>query len=203
METIRDDVIGGFNSFLAEQKELPGEARLTYTQFDNVYEVMYAGKTVKSAPKLDRDLFVPRGNTALLDAVGRTLNEQGARIAAEKWAELVVVCIITDGQENASREYTRPRIAEMIKHAEANGWKFIFLAANQDAFTTAQGMGMSAANSMSANYASSGANAAASTNAVYGAASATLGNLRGGSKSMGLSDEWKKKLEEANKTPAP
>jgi Mg-chelatase subunit ChlD len=174
MATIAKDVIGGYNTFLREQKEQPGEAKLTYTQFDDKYEVVLAGTPIKAAPELTSLTFVPRGGTALLDAVGRTLNEQGARIAAEKWAELVVVCIITDGGENSSREYTRDKVKEMTKHAEANGWKFIFLAANQDAFAAAQSFGSSAL------YAGNFAANAAGTQSAYASTSATVRSMRAG-----------------------
>lgn len=142
MNTIRQDVIGGFNSFLAEQKALPGEGRMTFTQFDDHYQVDYQGRDLQSTPQLTSTTFVPRGWTALYDAIGRTLNEQGARIARENWADLVIVCIITDGEENKSREYTLAQIQTMTAHAEANGWKFVYLAANQDAIAAAQRIGL-------------------------------------------------------------
>lgn len=190
MQSIRNDVIGGFNAFLAEQKKLPGEARLTYAQFDNVYEVVYAGRPIADAPELTEHTFVPRGYTALLDAIGRALNEQGARIAREKWAELVIVCIVTDGYENASLEYTRERIREMTAHAEKNGWKFVYLAANQDAFAAAGNAGMKHATT-----ATFGQNAAG-TQAAYAAMGSTTASLRSGG-SGGISLELQRKLKES------
>lgn len=174
MASIAKDVIGGYNTFLRDQKAQPGEAKLTYTQFDHEYEVVLAGKPLQDAPELTAETFAPRGSTALFDAIGRTLNEQGQRIASEKWAELVVVCVITDGGENASREYTQAKVKEMTKHAESNGWKFIFLAANQDAFAAAQSFGSTGlyAGNFQAN--------AAGTTAAYCATSATVGSLRAG-----------------------
>jgi hypothetical protein len=171
---IASNVIEGYNRFLAEQKAQPGKAKLTYAQFDNEYEVVHAGIPLASAPQLTAATFEPRGGTALLDAIGRTLNEQGERIQREGWAELVVVCVITDGGENASREYSREQIAAMVKHAEAHGWKFIFLAANQDAFASAQAVGSSAkfAGNFSAN--------AAGTAMAYNSTSATVSSLRSG-----------------------
>ena len=180
MASIMNDVIGGYNTFLKEQKEQPGEARMTYTQFDSEYEVVYSGKPLSDAPPLTHATFVPRGSTALFDAIGRTLNEQGARIAAEKWAELVIVCIITDGGENASREFKSERIKEMTAHAEANGWKFIFLAANQDAFAAARNIGISS--QFVGGYAAN----AAGTQAAYSSTSATASVLRSGMVPKGL-----------------
>ncbi len=174
MASIAKDVIGGYNTFLRDQKKQPGEARLTYTQFDDKYEVVLAGKPISEAPELDANTFTPRGGTALFDAIGRTLNEQGQRIAQDKWADLVVVCVITDGGENSSKEYGQAKVKEMTKHAEANGWKFVFLAANQDAFAAAQSFGSSAL------YAGNFAANAAGTRAAYTATSATVGSLRRG-----------------------
>jgi Mg-chelatase subunit ChlD len=174
MQSIAKDVIGGYNTFLKDQKAQPGEAKLTYAQFDDKYEVVLAGVPLATAPELTDKTFVPRGGTALLDAIGRTLNEQGARIAAEKWAELVVVCVITDGGENQSREYSRDKVKEMTKHAEANGWKFIFLAANQDAFAAAQSFGSNAL------YAGNFAATAQGTQGAYASTGATVRSLRAG-----------------------
>lgn len=174
MGPLVNDVIGGYNRFLAEQQAAPGQAQLTYVQFDNEYEVLLRAAPVASAPQLTRESYQPRGATALLDAIGRTLNEQGRRIREQAWAELVVVCIITDGQENASREFDAERVAAMVKHAEANGWKFIFLAANQDAFTAAQAIGSSA------QYAGSFAANSAGVSAAYASTSATVRSLRSG-----------------------
>mgnify|MGYP000866684312 CR=1 FL=1 len=174
MASIAKDVIGGYNTFLKEQQAQPGEARITYTQFDDKYEVVSAGVPVKDAKELTNQTFVPRGSTALYDAIGRTLNEQGQRIASEKWAQLVVVCVITDGGENASREYNQDKVKEMTKHAEANGWKFVFLAANQDAFAAAQSFGSVGA------YAGNFKANAAGTQAAYSSTSATVRSLRAG-----------------------
>jgi Mg-chelatase subunit ChlD len=174
MGSIVRDVIGGYNRFLAEQKAQPGEAKLTYAQFDNEYELVHEGLPLAKAPKLTAATFVPRGGTALYDAIGRTLNAQGERIKREAWAEMVVVCIITDGGENSSRECSREQVAAMVKHAEAHGWKFIFLAANQDAFASARAIGSSAqfAGNFKAN--------AAGTMQAYASSSATLSSLRSG-----------------------
>jgi Mg-chelatase subunit ChlD len=180
MVAIANDVIGGYNRFLADQKAQPGEARMTYTQFDTEFETVFSGKPIKEAPELTDKTFVPRGGTALLDAMGRTLSEQGARIATEKWAELVIVCVITDGEENSSHEYSKDRIKEMTAHAEKNGWKFIFLAANQDAFATARSMGTSA------QYAGNFAATAKGTAMAYSNTSGTVSSLRAGNNPQNL-----------------
>lgn len=174
MATIAKDVIGGYNTFIEDQRKVPGEARVTFTQFDTEYEVVYAGKPLADVPKLDSQTFVPRGGTALLDAIGRTLNEQGQRIAADKWAELVIVCILTDGEENSSREFTRDQVKSMTSHAETNGWKFVYLGANQDSFSVARDLGMK--NAFTANYAAN----AAGAQSAYAATSMRVRSFRTG-----------------------
>lgn len=144
MTDICNDVIGGFNTLIKEQQALPGEARMTYVQFDHEYEILYAGKDIQQVEPLTLETYVPRGSTALLDAVGRTLNDQGRRIAKEGWAEKVIVCIRTDGAENASKEYKLDTIKSMISHAEKHGWVFIFTGADQDGFAAASNIGISA-----------------------------------------------------------
>jgi hypothetical protein len=153
MASIADDAIGGYNTFLKEQQEVEGEARMTLALFDHEYQLLYAGRAIAEAEPLTTQTYVPRGSTALLDAIGRTLNEQGARIAAEGWAEKVIVCINTDGQENQSREFNAAVIKDLVTQREAEGWSFVFLAANQDAFATAAFYGISAAHTQ--NFASS------------------------------------------------
>ncbi len=174
MATTATDVIGGYNTFIKEQREVAGEAKVTFTQFDNVYEVVYAGKPLADVPALDDKTYMPRGTTALLDAIGRTLNEQGARIAAEQWAELVIVCILTDGEENASIEYSADRIRAMTSHAEQRGWKFVYLGANQDSFDVTKGLGLRGA--IVQNY----VNDAAGTRDAHLAMSGSVRGLRRG-----------------------
>lgn len=152
MSYVKTDTIGGFNQFLADQKAAPGHATLTLCQFDHEFEVVHGGKAVKDVPALDDTTFVPRGNTALLDAVGRAINETGARLAAMADHDRpgkVIFVILTDGQENASHEYDRAKVFEMITHQrEVYGWEFVFLGANQDAIKTGAALGVKTANSM-------------------------------------------------------
>lgn len=173
MSTIVNDAIGGFNTFLADQKTVPGEGRMTLALFDDKYDVLYAGKQLAEAEPLSHKTFVPRGGTALLDAIGRTLNEQGARIKNEGWADKVIVCILTDGGENQSREFTQEKVKEMVKHCESHGWSFVFLAANQDAFAAGASYGISGAHTMA--FASN----SAGTQTAYASMSATTRSLRG------------------------
>jgi Mg-chelatase subunit ChlD len=137
METIASDVIGGFNQLLSDQQRQPGECRLTVVQFDDRYEVVYANRPMVDAPLLTPQTFEPRGTTALLDAIGRTIEETGKRFTALPESERpdrVLMVIITDGLENASRRYSRAKIFDMIsRQRDVYKWTFLFIAANQDA----------------------------------------------------------------------
>jgi len=141
METIASDAIGGFNAFLKEQKKDTAEARLTLVLFDHEYQVVYESADVQKISPLDTETYVPRGTTALFDAVGRTIDDLGSglgKMSEEARPAKVIVAILTDGLENASRDYSSAKIAEMIEHQRAKyGWEFIFLAANQDAIAAA------------------------------------------------------------------
>ena len=143
MQSIRTDAEGGINSFIEQQKQEPGETLLTLVQFDTEYEFVHSGVPVKQIPAFT---LVPRGSTALLDAVGRAINETGARLAAMAESQrpaLVVFVIVTDGAENSSREFTRDQIRTMVEHQQSvYKWQFTFLAANQDAFAAGGSMGI-------------------------------------------------------------
>lgn len=146
MESIKNDSVGGFNAFLEEQKKVPGEATLTYVQFDTEYEVVHENTPLQDVKSIDDTVYVPRGATALLDAIGRTIDSTGKRLAdmpEENRPEKVIVAILTDGEENSSRQYDLSKIKDMIGHQkEKYSWEFIFLAANQDAFAEAQKIGI-------------------------------------------------------------
>ena len=119
MESIRDDTIGGFNSFLEEQQKLPGQATITLVQFDSQdpYEVICRFTPALEVPKLNREMYVPRAQTPLLDAIGRGVNDLEAslaKLADNARPSKVVLAIVTDGQENASREFTRVQIVKMM-----------------------------------------------------------------------------------------
>ena len=176
MSSIRDDTIGGINTFLADQQKLPSECNLTFTQFDDVYEIVHHNVPLNRIKPLDQTTFVPRGSTALLDAIGRTINTVGVELATlpeEQRPGKVFFTIFTDGEENASKEFSREQVFEMIKkQREEFKWEFIFLAANQDAIQTSQTMGMGASSSMTCNSTSAG------IKGTYDALSKKLGDVR-------------------------
>ena len=153
MESIQRDAIGGFNTFLKDQKEVPGEATLTLIGFDDRYEVWQEWKSIQEVPDLTAQTFVPRGSTALLDAIGRTINETGNRLETLPEIdrpERVIFVILTDGYENSSKHFKMDQIAKMIAHqTDTYKWTFMFLAANLDAIATASAMNIPAAAAMS------------------------------------------------------
>jgi hypothetical protein len=152
MEKVREDAEGGVNSFIEQQAKEPGEALLTLVQFDTEYEFLHKGVPITEVPKYQ---LVPRGMTALLDAVGRAINETGERLAKMDELDrpgLVIFVVMTDGLENSSKEFSKSDVKAMIeRQQEKYNWHFTFLGANQDAFAEAGSMGIHAAGA--ANYA--------------------------------------------------
>ncbi|MBK8797092.1 MAG: VWA domain-containing protein [Anaerolineales bacterium] len=151
METIRDDTIGGFNAFLNEQKSAAGYATMTLVQFDSQdpYEVLHKFAPVTAVTELTRSTFVPRASTPLLDAIGRGVNDLEQSLSQMPEAvrpSRVVMVVITDGQENASREFRKDQIAKMIaEKQEKLDWQFVFLSADLDAINDALAAGVRSA----------------------------------------------------------
>lgn len=142
MRDIGESTVNGFNKFLDEQKNSEGQAFITLVQFDDRYETKYKSIPVNEAESLILgENFKPRGTTALLDAIGRTIEEL-------KTDRDVVFVIITDGEENSSRVYKREAIMKMIETQTQEGWNFLFLAANQDAIKTGGSIGIKKGNSI-------------------------------------------------------
>ena len=152
MAAVADDTIGGFNQFLLDQKRAPGDGVLTLVQFDNEYEFVHTAKPLSEVPPLDSATFIPRGMTALLDAIGRAIGETHERLAKMDESQrpgTVIFVILTDGHENASRETTVDTVFQRItEQQEKRGWKFIFLGANQDAIKSAAKLGIGAGSSL-------------------------------------------------------
>jgi hypothetical protein len=146
MQSIGKATVEGFNTFLNEQKNADGEAFVTLVQFDDRYEMNYESLPVKdTTPLILGENFVPRGSTALIDAIGKTIEDLNTD-------RDVVFVIITDGEENASVTYKREAIMKMIETQTEAGWKFLFLAANQDAIKAGGTIGIKGSNSI--NYSS-------------------------------------------------
>jgi uncharacterized protein YegL len=148
MGGLENDTIGGFNAMLKEQQSVDGEATVTTVLFDDQYELFHDRIDIKAIAPLTSEDYTVRGNTALLDAVGKTIKkirEVQKRTAEDYRAEKVMFTIITDGEENASREYSAERIKKRIEHQKKKyGWEFIFIGANMDAVKEAGKLGIAA-----------------------------------------------------------
>lgn len=157
MQSIRDSVIQGWNDFIEEQKKIPGKLRVTMVQFDMVgweapdYFIPFEAANVrKNDVSLNRDNYVPGGSTPLLDAMAETIRSAEKRAADRKKdgksEELIIFVTMTDGYENASRNTTNEQLKAMVDKKTADGWAFIYLGANQDAFGVGAGLGISGGN---------------------------------------------------------
>ncbi len=151
MGPCRADTIGGFNVFIKEQKAVKGKATLTLTKFNDSVSIPYADKDIKDVEDLTELAYCPNGCTALFDAIGKTINAIEAKLTPKTKKNKILVVIMTDGAENASREYNSEAIKKLIEGKTAEGnWSFVFLGANQDAILSAKSLGVLHSNS--ANY---------------------------------------------------
>jgi hypothetical protein len=146
MASVCEPTIAGFNEFLHTQQRQHdgGRAIMSLTQFDDRYEVNFIGEPIENVPDLDTESYVPRGMTALYDAIGRTIHEIEAWTRAENWQERVLVLIVTDGQENASREYNSDAVSALIDQKERDGWNFAYMGANQDSYAVSDSLNIRA-----------------------------------------------------------
>ena len=164
MGSIKDDAEGGVNAFIAEQKKVAGGAKLTLAEFDNHYNLVHDRVDINLVEDYE---LQPGGMTALLDGIGMTLNRFVSGGDTKK-----VVVIVTDGGENASQEYNREQIFEMITNLKEEGWQVMFLAANQDAIAAGGSLGINAEATI--NFASTGEGA----HDAYAAAATYATSLR-------------------------
>jgi len=145
MDSIGRATVEGLNTLIREQKGAEGEAYLTLAQFDDQYQLDYKSKPMAEVAELVYgETFKPRGLTSLYDAIGKTISEVDT-------TDDVVFVIVTDGMENASKEYTQKIVFDKIEEKKKAGWNVLFLAANQDAMQTGGSLGINANNSMTFN----------------------------------------------------
>ena len=185
------DTIGGFNSMLAKQKQMEGEALISTVLFDNVCEVLHDRVEIgKVAPMTERDYTV-RGCTALLDAIGGAIHHIGnvhKYARAEDVPEHTLFIITTDGMENASRSYSAEKVKQMIERQKTKyGWEFLFLGANIDAVETARHFGI--APSHAANYRHNKRGTALNFEVL----SETISDVR---RNAPISENWKQRIDE-------
>lgn len=148
MTGLESDTIGGYNAMLKKQQAVDGECRITTLLFDNTFELLHDRIDIKAVSEMTDKEYQVGGTTALIDAIGMSLHmiDNAQKHTAEEYrAEKVIFVIITDGEENSSREYSAAQVKDMIhKRKTSDGWEFIFLGANIDAVGTAGTFGIGA-----------------------------------------------------------
>ena len=147
MGSLQQETIAGLNQFVKDQKQEEGECNFTLIQFNQEVITSIKRQPIRKVPNLTEESYRPDGYTALLDAVGITLNkaiENQFYLPQGQSPERVLVFIITDGMENASRKYSKAQIQTLIENlSTVKGWEFQFFGANIDAFGEAQNIGIS------------------------------------------------------------
>lgn len=176
MRGLKNDMIGGMNEFFKSQNELPGKCLVDYSQFDNIYELVFEDVDVADA----KAVLEPRGGTALLDAIGYATVELGEKLDKldedEKPGKVIVV-VVTDGFENSSKEWSPEKVKELIQTQENDfSWEFVFLGANMDAEAIGTSYGFNPDRALTYNTSNIGATSAS----LSGYATATRSGLSSG-----------------------
>jgi len=187
MADLTSDTIGGFNSFVEKQKEESGEAVLTTVLFDDKYEILHNGVNLQDVKSLTPKEYYVRGMTALLDAIGKTINTVDERLKSikKKYRPQVIFVITTDGLENSSHEFTKETIKQMVEHfTKDHNWKFLFLGANMDAIAVGNSFGIAYTTNYTAN--------SVGTQSLYGTVSDTVGSYR---KSGNVDKNWNENIQ--------
>lgn len=194
MSRLSSDTIGGYNTLINQQKEEKGSANVTTVLFDDRYIMLYDNTDIKDIPEMTSKEYQPCGCTALLDAVGKTINSIGARLnntPEDEKPSKVVFTIITDGYENSSVEYSWDKVKEMITHQrEKYNWIFTFIGANIDTMEVSNNLGIDSKLSKSFTASAQGASSVflASSKAMSYTRSVDVNNLSKNVVTDGLSD---------------
>jgi hypothetical protein len=148
MESCRDATISGFNEYLQGLKKRKENILFSLTKFDSrKINVVYNCEPIKNIKPLNRDTYIPGEMTPLYDAIAKTVRETEQKIKDFEDISVLTV-ILTDGEENSSKEYSRQNVFDLIKNKECQGWTFVYLGANQDAWKVGQGLGFCQGNTM-------------------------------------------------------
>lgn len=189
MNGLETDTIGGYNSFLKTQRNVEGEAKVTTVLFDDEYIKLHDRIDINNVNPMSEKEYFARGTTALLDAMGKTIVDIGQKLRDTPENERpskVILVTITDGHENASKEFTYKKIKEMISHQQIKySWEFIFLGANIDAVKEAENLGIKA--SRAANYIADGDG----TGVVYSSLAENVASFRSKGK---IRENWNENI---------
>lgn len=190
MSGLEDDNIGGFNSMLKKQRKEEGDANVTTVLFDDEIEMLHKRVDIKEIKNITSKDYYVRGCTALLDAIGYSINFMinVQKNKKEERAKNILFIITTDGYENASKEYSYEKIKKMITYEkERYNWQFLFLGANIDAISTARNFGIS--EEFASNYVSD----EVGTQITYEVMNSAISTCR----AMGVVDgSWKSRVED-------
>jgi uncharacterized protein YegL len=190
MSGLEKDTIGGFNSLLKKQQKEEGAATVTTVLFDHRYEVLHDRLEIGAINAMTEKEYYVEGTTALLDAVGRSINKIGnvqKNSKKEARADKVLFVIITDGMENASHEYSYKKISSMIENQKNKyDWEFLFLGANIDSEKVAKDIGIDASNAVNYHSDSEG------TEITYAAVERAVSDIRKGKK---LNNSWRNEAD--------
>jgi hypothetical protein len=183
MSWIKDSVIEGLDAFVTEQLTIPGECTMRLCQFDTDYQEVYPSTPITDVPSME---LVPRGYTALRDAWGRAMTEFAKELSDRPvHPDVVIFIVMTDGYENASREWTDAMVNSMVTDRAAQGWRFLYLGANQDA--VAEGLKYGVRREGTMTFAPTGQSAGA----AYSAVSCVTTEWRGGG-TRGVTEQQRK-----------
>lgn len=181
MQGIHTDAAGGINALIKEQAAVEGQITVTLYQFDDRYEKVFGPILACDSPTY---VLSPRGMTALLDATGKAITETGeflSTLSEDKRPDRVVFVIVTDGYENASKEFTKDKVKALIEtQTKQWNWEFVYLAANIDAFSEAGQLGVSAFTQYKST--------PQSTRSAYAGVSSAMSSARAGGQSISVSD---------------
>jgi len=187
MYGLEKDTIGGFNSMLDKQRESNLPVKVTAIMFNNAVSTIYERTDLKKVKNITGKDYIPQGTTALLDAVGNTLSQMKTMPGIDARGNKVLVVITTDGKENASKEWTYPKVKKLISELQEKNFEFVFLGANIDAAQTAQTIGIKKANAVKYKNTSSG------VKANFRAVNAMVADYAAGEMEAA---RWKKEVEE-------
>lgn len=151
MESCVSDTLGGFNAFLREHRDAVKrgairECRVSLVLFSTTVERRYENVRIEEVADLSTADYHPGGGTALLDAMGNAIS---AHEAAGSPHHRKLLLLLTDGQENSSKEWILDGIRSLVQRLEKAGmWTFVYLGADPAAFTTASDLGISLSNTV-------------------------------------------------------
>lgn len=195
MSAIREDTIGGFNTFLTDQRDEEGTATVSLVEFDSTVEAIYRGTAIEGTPELSTETYTPGGQTALYDAIATAIEDTAIfidGIDAENRPETIIVVVLTDGKENAS-ETPQDVVREQVETKQQEyDWEFLFIGANQDAALTAGGMGIDADRSLDMAHSGDGARAA------YDSTSQQISEARSTGEMSGYTEEDRSRQDESS-----